>query len=137
MGYIAVDLDGTLAVSHPGENYDGITIGEPIPKMVARVRAWLQEGKEVRILTARVSGSSLACNDKTENQVRLAIQGWCREHIGAFLKITCEKDYHMEVLYDDRAVQVERNTGELTTDVVRKEANRSAVDALFVLPSSN
>jgi len=113
MGHIAVDLDGTLAVSHHGENYDGVTIGEPIPNMVGRVKAWLSQGREVRILTARVSANSLARNNKPMCEVVCAIEDWCIKHIGRALPITCEKCYNMEVLYDDRAIQVERNTGYL------------------------
>ena len=52
-GWIGVDLDGTLA------RYDGWKgpehIGEPLMPMVERVKAWLAEGREVRIMTARVS----------------------------------------------------------------------------------
>ena len=37
-GWIGVDLDGTLAEYH---GWQGIEhIGEPIPKMMARVRRW-------------------------------------------------------------------------------------------------
>ena len=51
-GWIGIDLDGTLA------EYDGWKgvehIGKPIPSMVERVKAWIIEGKDVRIFTARV-----------------------------------------------------------------------------------
>lgn len=51
-GWIGVDLDGTLAM------YDGFKgpehIGDPVPKMLERVKKWLAEGREVRIFTARV-----------------------------------------------------------------------------------
>ena len=51
-GWIGVDLDGTLA------EYNGwqgpANIGAPIPAMVERVKAWLEEGRDVRIFTARV-----------------------------------------------------------------------------------
>jgi len=50
-GWIGVDLDGTLAV-HMGV-WDG-SIGPPIYPMVDRVRRWIKEGREVRIITARV-----------------------------------------------------------------------------------
>lgn len=57
-GWIGVDLDGTLA------HYDGWKgpehIGAPIPAMVERVKAWLAEGKEVRISTARADGGEVA-----------------------------------------------------------------------------
>ena len=53
MVWIGVDLDGTLARY---EQYEGpMSIGEPIPEMVDRVKAWLAAGREVRIFTARVS----------------------------------------------------------------------------------
>ena len=46
-GWIGVDLDGTLS-THDGWG-DG-SIGEPVPAMVQRVREWLAEGREVRML---------------------------------------------------------------------------------------
>ena len=54
-GWIGVDLDGTLAeyLGWQGMGH----IGEPIAPMVERVKAWLAEGKDVRIFTARVCSS--------------------------------------------------------------------------------
>ena len=40
-----------------------------------------------------------------------AIRRWMREHLGTALPITHTKDYMMQALYDDRAVQVRRNKG--------------------------
>lgn len=100
-GWIGVDLDATLA------HYEGWgdgSIGAPIPAMVERVRAWLAEGRQVRIFTARVSVPIPGTH--------AAIEAWCVEHIGVALPITCMKDYHMIELWDDRAVQVRPNTGE-------------------------
>lgn len=135
MGYIAVDLDGTLAYHVPGRHFDGISIGKPIPAMVDRVKAWIAAGKEVRIMTARVSPLSLSTNDKSLTDVREAIRNWCEDYIGKKLDVTCEKDYRMEVLYDDRAVQVERNTGRLTVDAVRAQAQEaSSLSASWDLP---
>ena len=58
--WIGVDLDGTPA------HYDGWKawniIGPPIPLMMARVPAWLTEGHEVRIFTARVGFDDLLCH---------------------------------------------------------------------------
>lgn len=101
-GWIGVDLDGTLA------HYDtwrGPThVGAPIPAMVERVKRWLEAGHEVRIFTARMSG--------TESTLALpAIQRWCHEHLGRVLAVTNVKDYGMHELWDDRAVTVEQNTG--------------------------
>ena len=107
-GWIGVDLDATLA-HYEGWN-DGV-IGAPIPAMVNRVKKWLAEGREVRILTARVSGAGRD-DDYDERDVRVAIATWCQEHIGQVLPITCIKDFAMIELWDDRVVQVEPNTGE-------------------------
>jgi hypothetical protein len=61
----------------------------------------------VKIFTARVSP-----RDPEEiAAVRRAIDKWCREHVGVVLPVTHEKDYGMVELWDDRAVQVEPNTG--------------------------
>jgi hypothetical protein len=110
-GWIAVDLDGTLAHY---EGWKGEThIGAPIPKMVARVKAWLAEGKEVKIFTARAY-----CPDDATMEVKEArsvgitcIKDWCEEHIGQRLEVTNIKDYAMIELWDDRAVQVVLSTG--------------------------
>ena len=53
MGWIGVDLDGTLA--HYDGWYGPAHIGEPVPSMLQRVKSWLDEGVEVRIFTARAS----------------------------------------------------------------------------------
>ena len=103
-GWIGVDLDGTLAHYDGWEGID--VIGAPIPPMVERVKAWLAEGTEVRIFTARVSGPTQLRQIATE-----AIEDWCREYIGQVLAVTATKDFGMYELWDDRAVQVECNTG--------------------------
>ena len=103
-GWIGVDLDGTLALY---EGWQGLThIGAPIPAMVERVQRWLEEGRDVRIFTARVSQPDQV------NAATGAIRAWCLDHIGVVLPITNVKDYAMIELWDDRAVQVVTNTGE-------------------------
>lgn len=106
-GWIGVDLDGTLA------KYDGWVseehIGDPVPAMLARVKNWLEEGEEVRIFTARVSRENA-------KDVVGWIWAWCIKHGLPTLRVTCVKDYDMKVLYDDRCVQVEKNTGRLIGD---------------------
>lgn len=105
-GWIGVDLDGTLAY------YDGWVsvehIGEPVPAMLERVKAWLAEGREVRIFTARV-GPQKDVNDAV--RAREAIESWCQKHLGQVLPITATKDFAMVELWDDRCVQVVPNTG--------------------------
>ncbi len=104
-GWIAVDLDGTLAHYEGWQGEDHI--GAPIPVMVERVKRWLAEGYEVRIFTARMFRES-----SRESRERL-IKAWTLEHIGVELQPTCIKDFDMIELWDDRAVQVVPNTGEL------------------------
>ena len=103
-GWIGVDLDKTLA--HYQHFVAPDDIGEPIAAMVERVKGWLAEGKEVRIFTARGTLS-----DEDRSIAYPAIERWCEKHIGRVLPITNLKDLHMWALWDDRAVQVEGNTG--------------------------
>jgi hypothetical protein len=110
LGWIGVDLDGTLAHY---TKWNGIEhIGEPIPAMLFRVKAWLAQGKDVRIFTARVSG-------RDKMRAGKYIAEWCIKHLGVELPVTCVKDMKMISLYDDRCVQVEHNTGRLIGDDVR------------------
>lgn len=105
--WIGVDLDGTLAVY---DEWQGAAhIGAPVPRMVARIKTWLREGTEVRIFTARVAGLRGGEVEAVES-ARL-IGEWCAEHIGVALKVTNEKDFGMIQLWDDRCIQVLKNTG--------------------------
>lgn len=107
--WIGVDLDGTLA------HYDGwrgiLHIGEPVPAMVERVKRWLAAGLKVKIVTARVGPQREDVLDEI-SAIRFTVQQWCWIHVGAPLEVTCQKDFGMVELWDDRAVQVVPNTGE-------------------------
>lgn len=105
-GWIGVDLDGTLAEVDYSTGYDYKYIGNPIPRMVERVKAWVEEGATVKIVTARVSSN---CPERLE--CIEIIESWCIKHLGLKLEVTSEKDYWMRVLWDDRCVQVALNTG--------------------------
>jgi hypothetical protein len=118
--WYGVDFDGTIAEYH-GFKGAGV-LGKPIPLMLERVKRWLAEGKDVRIFTARVwhpdvtshvSEHEFNTRMMEARAARNAIRSWCVEHVGQELPITCEKDYKMVRLFDDRAVQVEKNTGRL------------------------
>jgi 16S rRNA C967 or C1407 C5-methylase (RsmB/RsmF family) len=99
-GWIGVDLDGTLA---HWDHYRGDDhVGKPVEQMVKRVRQWIREGKDVRLFTAR--------------KPHPAIRRWMQEHLGKVLPITNTKDHFMQAFYDDRAVQVRRNTGETSDE---------------------
>lgn len=118
-GWIGVDLDGTLAEyeSVPEELWDPFKIGKPIPKMVARVKEWLDDGKEVRIVTARVWFDLMKCTQADVFKVVLieeTIQKWLMAQGIPPLKVQCSKDYQMLALWDDRAVRVVKNTGEIS-----------------------
>ena len=108
-GWIGVDLDGTLAV------YDGWqgahNIGEPIGPMVERVKAWVNQGIQVRIMTARVYTDGTPARNSDAETSRDRIAEWCIEHLGFRLPVTCTKDYGMIELWDDRCVQIIPNTG--------------------------
>ncbi|MHA1832942.1 MAG: hypothetical protein ACTSV7_03045 [Candidatus Baldrarchaeia archaeon] len=100
-GWRGVDLDGTLA------HYDGWNngeIGKPIPKMLERIKKWIEDGQEVRIVTARVADGDATAIDQVEDYL---------ENIGiGGLEVTATKDFEMIELWDDRCVQVIPNTGE-------------------------
>lgn len=121
-GWIGVDLDGTLAHY---EKWEGAhMVGKPVEPMLDRVRAWLEEGLEVRIFTARIHpidqcvhpGEMLRFipeDDRGREAVAAlrAVQEWCVSYLGRELPVTNVKDYGMVELWDDRCIPVERNTG--------------------------
>jgi hypothetical protein len=76
--------------------------------MVQRVKRWIREGKEVRVLTARGS----IPEGKYEQICK--IYDWIAEHIGEPIEVTHEKDPEMIRLYDDRVVKVDANEGTLS-----------------------
>lgn len=123
-GWVGVDLDGTLA--EYGTWVSPVDIGNPVPKMAERVRAWLNAGQAVRIFTARVypinecvgPDDILRFQPATPRErdavaALRAIQAWTKAHFGVVLPVTNVKDYGMMELYDDRCVQVETNTGKI------------------------
>ncbi len=100
-GHILVDLDGTLAYY---DRWHGPQhIGEPIPLMAERVHNWLKEGIEVKIFTARA----------TEPEKIPYIKDWLIKHGFGDLEVTNAKDFKTIEIWDDRAVHVNKNTGEL------------------------
>jgi len=104
-----VDLDGCLAEYH---GYTGVGgIGKVIGPMLARVKAWLENGEVVKIMTARAG-------DPDEIP---EIEAWLEEQGIGGLEITDRKDYKMIDLWDDRAVQVVPNTGIPITELPKEE----------------
>lgn len=137
-GWYAVDFDGTLA------EYNGWQgaghVGAPIERTVRRVKKWLKDGKEVRVFTARVYvpdyregttkdanwWSDWATRSREAEEAREAIENFCREQFGQTLKVTCQKDYSMVLLLDDRALQCYPNTGELVQERLSKAEKKLA-----------
>ena len=101
IGWIAVDLDGTLAeyVEWQGEEH----IGEPIYAMLSKVKSWQKAGKVVKIFTARAAHGDNAIKH---------VKKWAKKHGLGDIEVTCSKDYSMIELWDDRAQQVHPNSGE-------------------------
>ncbi len=106
--WYGVDLDGTLAL-FDGTN-TGVNIGPPIMPMIHRVKAWINDGRDVRIFTARISPRA-DDSPGDRDKVKTAIEQWCLEHLGVKLPITNVKDHGLIELWDDRAVQVIFNKG--------------------------
>jgi len=102
--WTGVDLDGTLAYHDSMSSID--TIGEPVPAMLALVKKMIHNGIRVKIFTARAQ----------DPEQFFLIQKWLKHNGLPELEITNVKDYHMQRCYDDRCIQVERNTGRLIVD---------------------
>jgi hypothetical protein len=113
-GWMGTDLDGTLAIY---EGWQGAHhIGPPIPEHEARVRSWLEEGFEVRIVTARASDPEQIPH----------VKAWLKKYGFPDLQVTNEKDYGMLQLWDDRTVQVIPNTGKSLEEFLIKEMTMKA-----------
>lgn len=102
--WIGFDLDGTLAVDTP-DRADDTIIGEPIPKMIDKLKYHLQAGNTCKIFTGR------AHNAKQETLY--AIEDWCKKNIEQVLEIVDYKDHDLIFFYDDKAIEVEYNTGNI------------------------
>jgi len=99
-----VDLDGTLAEYH---GWKGIGhVGKAIPKMLNKVKGWMDEGIRIVIFTARADDP-----DSIE-----AIVEWLEDNGIGGLEITNIKSSDISRFYDDKAIQVKRNEGDLLGD---------------------
>jgi hypothetical protein len=99
-----VDLDGTLAEYHEWKGPDHV--GKAIPKMLSKVKEWIDEGIRVVIFTARADDP-----DSIE-----AIVDWLEDNGIGGLEITNIKTPDISRIYDDRAIQVKRNEGTILGD---------------------
>jgi hypothetical protein len=93
--WIGVDFDQTLRRDD----------GSPVEAMIARVRAWLAKGIQVRIVTARLAYPANGAN------ALWLVREWCDEYIGTVLPVQWGKSAGMIELWDDKVVTVEADTG--------------------------
>ena len=100
---IAVDLDGTLA------HYDGWKgighIGCVIPEVANAMERAQDEGAEVHLFTARVSDPEDAA------EAHAVISKWAAANHFNFASITAVKHKFFTEFWDDRAIQVIKNSG--------------------------
>lgn len=111
------DIDGTIADNSAHTCGMG-KIGKPVKPMCDLMKSLHAEGKRVKIFTARLS--DVGGDAASQNAVKEHIWQWCDQHLGFRPEITDRKDYKMECLYDDRARQVVRNTGECIEDLYKE-----------------
>lgn len=116
------DLDGTLA------EYDGWKgiehIGKPVERMVLIAKLLHKLGKKIKILTARAAPRDGDDGSKAKKYV----EKWCEKNLGFVPEITHDKDASMAVLFDDRAVAVEQNTGKVLggwSDFIPKASDKA------------
>lgn len=115
---IAVDLDGTLAHY---DGWKGIThIGRPIESVVAAMKEAKEDGAEIWIFTARVS------SEGDGHHAAHYILDWLKMIDFVADGITATKHKFFTEFWDDRAIQVIRNTGEF---VIHPEVYRDQADA--------
>ena len=109
-GAIYLDLDGTLAHYDTWKGREHI--GEPVERMMEQVRIWLDSGTKVKIFTAR---------PPEDHDI---VYDWLSKHGLSGIEVTNVKGYDGYAFYDDRAVQITKNTGELTLDAALRCINR-------------
>lgn len=148
-GWYGFDLDGTLA------KYDGWKgidhIGEPVKPMVELMKRMHDEGKVVKIVTARVAPRKLEDGTIGEQFTWLTpgpssdpdarytatryILDWCEEvaHLGFVPEVVYQKDHLMLELYDDRVKQVVPNEGWLVEDIARSKRQCVVLDRVEVM----
>ena len=97
MGYIAFDLDGTLAVREKGDSI--FKIGAPISRNIQILKDAQARGVKVKIITAR--------SEKQYDK----ITKWLEKQGITGVEITNKKCSQMSILFDDRAMGVLRNDG--------------------------
>ena len=141
-GWYGFDLDGTLAEYN---GWHGVGhIGRPVQPMVDLIKRMHDEGKVVKIMTARVAPHKLEDGTvgesyitvpdgekgATRNYAHQFINDWCHFNLGFVPEIVYQKDHLMLELYDDRVKQVVPNKGWLMEDIAKM---RRKVDTRIIV----
>jgi hypothetical protein len=121
-----VDFDGTLAYFDKWRGWN--SLGQPIQKMVDRVKRWLDRGDRVVVFSARFTPSDDFCPaDKTEECKNLMKQ-WCIRNIGVELEVTNIKAAG-DCYYDDRAISVLSDTGTTMEEHLYEQGKKALAGA--------
>ena len=102
--WIGYDFDKSLAYQ---KAHGFLELGRPIAASVMRIKRFIREGRQVKIFSARANNGKKAIEE---------IQDWLEDVGLPRLEVTAKKDHWMEKFYDDRAVQLEPNTGRVIKD---------------------
>jgi hypothetical protein len=125
-----VDFDGTLAYFDKWMGWEHL--GEPVEKMVSRVKNWINQGDRVIIHTARFTPSEDYCPANKSEDCKKLIKQWCIKNIGFELEVTNLKGAG-DCYYDDRAVSVLSDTG-ITMEEHLYEQGKKALAGAFESP---
>lgn len=111
----AFDFDGVLAEF---DEWKGIHhTGKPVDLMVAKAKNLLAMGHKVIIFTARITPGHEGFEGVDPVEAVKVVEEWCQTNIGQTLPVTNIKG-GFDVLYDDIAVQVPRNSGRTLQEVL-------------------
>ena len=125
--WLAVDLDGTLAVYSGWNGEDHI--GDLILPIAEKIKQRVKDGWKVAIFTARVSGQA-----SEAAYAEGVIWRWLEDNkIAHFISgITATKHKHFREFWDDRAITVRKNRGIFVEERLRNniEIERAEVERL-------
>ena len=125
--WIGVDLDGTIA--YDMQPFVPLAIGPPILAMVEKIKKAIAEGHTVKVFTARLA------DGENRDQLQRLIRAYTKKYIGVALDSTNEKDPGMITIWDDKAREVEKNTGEFMDNPQVKGASFKEANGLKKMPA--
>ena len=105
-------------------------MGRLRPMMIERVQKWRDNGDRVDIFTARAHPChGTEAVDKETSVIKV----WCETHLGFSPIVTCMKDPRWEDYWDDKAVRVTDNEGEVDSgeDVADPLEGSDSIGAFF------